>query len=200
VTQSLTEPVDAVKETVAPHPYEIVKTEAFKLLFTLNGQTPRPETGLILMWLMSHNWPLVSDRETAERAWNDLSLHGEGQPVKEAVDFIVEFTMRVIAELHYHGIFQKTRESFLLGQSTFCKSQSVHSHLKERLPYSKLESVHSNVQKTPFSNLNKSQHIDYTDLIDQEPWIMACVLLVRSGVLQEIDQRLDKARNQKGNK
>jgi len=198
VPQTLIEPVEGLNKIEIPHPYEIVKTEALKLLFSLNGQTPRPEAGLILMWLMSHNWPLVSDRETAERAWNDLSLHGEGQPVKEAVDFVIEFTMRTIAEFHYHDIYEKTRGAFLKGQSGFCQSRAIHSHLRERLPFSKTESVHSGLQKTPFSTLAKNAHIDYTDLIDQEPWIMTCSLLVRSGALQEIDQKLDKARNSKG--
>jgi len=189
----LTVPPEAVATSVpVPHVYQVVSEEALTLLFRLNGKDIKQEAGLILHWLMSHRWSLVTDHELAKQVWEDLNLKGEGLPVTAAVDTIVELTMRVISQLHYYGIYESTLNAFLAGQGCLADSRAIHNHLQERLPNARrVPQVSSN--RTPMSSAfsQTGTGIDYATFIQQEPWVMVCQLLLRSGALKDIDRKLD---------
>lgn len=177
----------------APHPHEIVHDEALRLMMRLDGKDPRPETAVVAEWIMSHRWYQVKTPELATAVWIDLSNQGDGSNVTAAVDLIVELTMRVIAQLRYYGIYDAALEAFLYGQQAFQRSQSIHEHLLEKLPYVQANTVSGGVIRTPqhsaLAPRSTTQATDYAEFIRQEPWIFICHLLLRCGVLQTLSTR-----------
>ena len=177
-----------------PHPYDIVKDEARKLLLSLNGRQTRPEANVLIEWLGSRRWYMVNSAETAKQTWHEISLQGDGSVVQSAVDIIIDLTIRTISQLKYYGIFNASVTAFVEGQTALKQTTAIHDNLRDKLPgvrHDLRAAAVSGVNKSPdsgfgFNRGTNNNAVSYEDLIIREPWIMVCQWLLASGLLHEL--------------
>lgn len=192
----------STETSAPPSALQIVHLVASRTLLKYNGRELRVETPGLIEWLGSRRWYMVNNPAAAAATWNDLSQTTLGRTSEMAsvslADLVVELTTGVLGELHYQGIFEKTVEAFIVGQTALASTAAIHENLRQKLPGADNTlpaASHRFIDKSagvsPMSALlqredRKINH-NFAELIASEPWIMVCTLLIRSGFLQYLD-------------